>query len=88
VNANSVNVTDAFQAALERIGLPRQRVHDTRHLTATLLLESGEELGVVSKILGHSNIETTADVYAHLTPAMSQRVADRLDSVLGRRAAG
>src|SRR4051794_36621987 len=37
------------------------------------------ELGVVSKILGHSNIATTADVYAHLTPAMSQRVADRLD---------
>jgi len=62
------------------------RFHDLRHATATLLLESGEELGVVSKVLGHSNIGTTANVYAHLTPAMTQRVADRLDGVLRRPA--
>jgi len=42
--------------------------------------------GVVSKVLGHSNIGTTANVYAHLTPAMTQRVADRLDGVLRRPA--
>jgi len=56
-----------------------------RHACATLLLEGGEELGVVSKILGHATLGTTADVYAHLTPAMSQRVADRMDAVLRRR---
>ncbi|MBA3779735.1 MAG: site-specific integrase [Chloroflexi bacterium] len=84
---DSRNVTRAFQAALTRSGLPRQRFHDMRHACATLLLEGGEELGVVSKILGHATLGTTADVYAHLTPAMSQRVADRMDTVLRRRPA-
>jgi len=46
------------------------------------LLEASEELGVVSKVLGHSSIGTTANVYGHLTPAMSQRVADRMDGII------
>lgn len=37
-------VTRAFQTALLEAGLPRQRFHDLRHATATLLLEAGEEL--------------------------------------------
>jgi site-specific recombinase XerD len=49
------------------------------------LLESGEELGVISRTLGHSQISTTADVYAHLTPAMLDRTAARMDIVLTRR---
>ena len=72
----------------EADGLPRQRFHDLRHATATLLLESGEEVGVISKVLGHANISTTANVYAHLTPAKSQRVADRMDGIIGGTASG
>lgn len=82
------NVLRAYQLRLERAGLPRFRFHDLRHACATLLLEEGEELGVISKMLGHANLATTADVYAHLTPAMSQRVAARMDVILSRKAAG
>jgi integrase len=78
-------VTKAFQRILERAGLPRQRFHDLRHARATLLLEDREELGVVSRILGHSQIATTADVYAHLTPAMLERSAARMDAILAPR---
>jgi integrase len=78
------NVTRAFHAALERAGLPRQRFHDMRHACATLLLERGEELAVVSRLLGHANLSTTADVYAHLTRGMQQRAADRMDEILHR----
>jgi site-specific recombinase XerD len=46
-----------------------------RHAYATLLLEDSEELGVISRTLGLSQIATTADVYAHLTPAMLERTA-------------
>jgi integrase len=76
------NILTAFQRALARAGLPRQRFHDLRHACATLLLEQGEELGVVSKLLGHSTVATTLDVYAHLTPAMGDRAAARMDAVL------
>jgi integrase len=85
---DGVNVTGYFQAALERAGLPRQRFHDARHAAATMLLERGEELGVVSKVLGHSNLATTADVYAHLTRSLTERVAERMDAILTLPAAG
>jgi integrase len=78
-------VTKAFQRTLERAGLPHQRFHDLRHARATLLLEDGEDLAVVSRILGHSQIATTADVYAHLTPAMLERSAARMDAILAQR---
>jgi integrase len=79
------NVLRDFHRHLETAGLPRQRFHDLRHSYATLLLENGEELGVISRTLGHSQISTTADVYAHLTPAMLDRTAARMNGVLTRR---
>jgi integrase len=83
---DSRNVTKALQRLLDRAGLPRQRFHDLRHARATLRLEHGEELGVVSRILGHSQNATTADVYAHLTQAMLERSAARMDAILPPRA--
>jgi integrase len=59
--------------------------HDMRHACATLRHEDGEKLGVISRTVGHSQIPPTADVYAHLTPAMLERMAARLDRVLTRR---
>jgi integrase len=44
---------------------------------------SGEDLGVVSRILGHANLATTVDVYAHLTSAMLDRAAGRREAILG-----
>ena len=82
---DSRNVTHALQDALARAGLPHQRLHDLRHAYATLMLEDGEELAVISRSLGHANLSTTADVYAHLTPAMLERSAARIDGILGRR---
>lgn len=84
---DSRNVTQDFQKALERLGLPRQRFHDLRHAYATLMLEDGEELAVVSRALGHADLSTTADVYAHLTPAMRARAAARMDRILAPRSA-
>ncbi len=76
------NVTRALQTALSRAGLPRVTFHSLRHACATLLMEQGEELTVVSRLLGHANLATTADVYAHLTRGMQQRAADRMDGIL------
>jgi integrase len=83
---DAANVTHRFQAALAVAGLPRQRFHDLRHACATLRLEQGEELAIVSRILGHASITTTANVYGHLTDAMLGRSAERTDTILGRRA--
>lgn len=42
------------------------KLHAARHTAATILLGLGNELLVISKILGHSSIHTTAEFYAHV----------------------
>jgi site-specific recombinase XerD len=49
------------------------------------MLEAGEELAIVSRTLGHADLSTTADVYAHLTRKMLERSAARVDGILARR---
>jgi integrase len=82
---DSRNVTRRFQHLLAAAGLPSMPFHGLRHAFATLLIESGEDLGVVSRILGHADLRTTADVYAHLTARMSERAAARMDAIIRRR---
>lgn len=79
---DGTNVTHRFQAALDRAGLRRWRFHDLRHASATLRVEQGEDLATVSRILGHASITTTANVYGHLTDAMLDRDAERMDGIL------
>ena len=68
-----------LQAALERAGINRkQRFHDLRHTAATLLLQAGVELKLVSQLLGHSTIALTADTYAHLLVDDVRRGMERL----------
>jgi integrase len=74
----------AFRLASDRAGVRRIRFHDLRHAAATLLLTAGEELAVISKVLGHADYGTTLKVYAHLDPRRARAAASRIDSALGR----
>ena len=74
-----------FFRLLEKVGLPRMRFHDLRHTAATLLLSMGVEMRVIQAILGHSDIATTANIYAHVLPAMQQEAMGKMDSLLRGR---
>jgi integrase len=81
------NVTRYFQLAIRRAGLPHQRFHDLRHAAATVLIEQGIDLSIVSRMLGHADLATTADVHAHLTDRMLQKGAEGMEAALGSREA-
>lgn len=50
----------------KKAGLPRIKLHSFRHTHATLLLKSGENIKDVQYRLGHSKIDTTLNIYAHV----------------------
>lgn len=56
--------------------------HSLRHTHATVLLEAGEDLELVSKRLGHSSINTTAQTYSHILDARKQKTRKLLDQIL------
>ena len=74
----------AFQAALAVAGLPRMRLHDLRHGTATLLLAQGVPARVVMEILGHSQISMTLNTYSHVIPELMGGAAQAIDSAFAR----
>ena len=80
----ATNVVRRYHAARERAGLPNVPWHHLRHFAATTLLEAGEDPFVVSRVLGHTSVTTTAGFYGHVRPAMLRRSAERMDEAMRR----
>ncbi|MFD2695132.1 tyrosine-type recombinase/integrase [Sporolactobacillus shoreicorticis] len=56
--------------------------HGLRHTHAIMLLESGADIKSVSKRLGHSSVEFTANVYVHFTKNLEEKLINNLQSYL------
>ena len=54
-------------------------VHFLRHANATLLLNSGVDIKIVSAHLGHNDIKTTANIYADVLKSQQQKVAQIIE---------
>ena len=70
------NALRSFHAVCQRAGLERRRLHDLRHTAVTALLAQGVSMRVISELLGHSQMATTADLYGHI---LSETLADATD---------
>lgn len=55
--------------------------HSLRHTHATMLLEAGEKMKVVSERLGHSRISTTMDTYSHVTHKMRKNTVSLIEQI-------
>lgn len=75
-------VSSTFGKLLENSGLKRIRFHDLRHSCASLMLNQGVPLKQIQEWLGHSDIGTTSNIYAHLESASKVKSAGVLDNVL------
>lgn len=51
-------------------------LHQLRHCNATMLLNSGVDIKIVSEHLGHCDIGVTANIYADVLKSTKAKVAD------------
>jgi len=58
---------------------PEHKLHDLRHTFATTCLKAKIPMKVVQKWLGHSKLDTTADIYSHVTDEVSRAEASVLN---------
>ena len=65
----------------KKSGVKKIHVHDVRHSHASLLIELGFSPLLISERLGHENIETTLETYAHLYPDKHGEVSDKLNTL-------
>jgi integrase len=65
-----------LEVLVKRLGLPPMRFHDLRHLFASIQLDAGTPMAMVSKLMGHSTIAITADLYSHLMDDAAARAAE------------
>ena len=71
-------LTRKFKKLLEQNNMPDIRFHDLRHSCASLLASSGFQLKDIQEWLGHADIGTTANIYAHL---FSERKVEILEKI-------
>ena len=72
-----------FNDLLKKHNLPHIRFHELRHSCASLLISMGQSLKDVQEWLGHSDIQMTANIYAHLDIARKTSIAASLADKLG-----
>ena len=76
------NICRDFRQLLTDSGLPKIRFHDLRHTAASLMLNHGIPVLIVSKRLGHSKPSITLDVYGHLIPSKQEEAAQLMDDLM------
>lgn len=72
---NGGGLMEDFRAALDAADIENFRFHDLRHTFATRLLRRTGNLKLVSRLLGHTSVDTTTR-YAHV---LDNDLADALD---------
>lgn len=74
----------SFNTACEKAGIKVDvRMYDLRHLFATTMLANGADLAAVSKLMGHSTVKMTADVYYHYLEGEKEKAVGKLPSLAG-----
>jgi len=71
-----------YATIIKAAGVRPIKFHGLRHTSATLLLQAGQPVHVVSERLGHAKVSMTMEVYAHVLPDMQREAATVLGDIL------
>jgi len=78
------HITRVFKKYANLAGLDFH-LHELRHTFATLALQNGVDITTVSKMLGHKDVTTTLNIYSHLLPESTEKLAKTIDVFLPKR---
>ena len=73
------NIKRSFANAVARAGLENVHPHDLRRTCGSWLVQAGVSIQAVSKLLRHSDIRVTDQIYAHLAPTTVRAAVDVLN---------
>lgn len=73
---------EVFAREVKESGMRYLPVGNLRHTFATLTLQAGADVGVVSQMLGHASIKTTVDNYVRPPEESKRRAAEKLSAIL------
>ena len=73
----SRSIVYLMNSIVEKHNLKRITTHGLRHTHCSLLFESGANLQDVKERLGHSDIQTTMNIYTHVTEKAKENTADK-----------
>ncbi len=77
--ANPAAHCKRLQTILEHANCKKVRFHDLRHVFSTMALEHGMDVKTLSAVIGHVSANTALNIYTHVTDAMRQAAADKID---------
>jgi integrase len=75
-------ISARFRQAARAAHLPVIKLHEGRHTAATMALEAGVDVKVVSAQLGHSTTQITSDIYQHVRRVKADDAAERVAALL------
>jgi integrase len=78
-------VSRRFRELAAQAGLPVIKFHAARHTAATLALEAGVDVKIVSEQLGHSTTRITQDLYQHVRLQLHHDSAEKVRQLLPER---
>lgn len=71
-----------FNYYIEKADIPKIRMYDLRHTTATTLMSLGYDMYDIKDRLRHSSIKTTIDKYGHITSEKRKEIAKATDQFI------
>jgi integrase len=66
----------------KKYGLKRVTPHAIRHSVITLLIANNVDVKTVSARAGHSDVQTTLNIYTHYTKEADRQAANKIDTLL------
>lgn len=71
-----------FDKAVAKLGVPGVTPHTLRHSAGSLAISETGNVVMASKLLGHRNVSTTANIYSHMLDGDWERLASAMDSAV------